>query len=126
MFLKEKRCGKIKGRGCAGGCKQRVYKANEETLSPTLRLESFFLTCIVDTLGRNVVTLDILGAFMQADIDEVIHVKLVGELSDLLIKVDPSYYQFITYENGKRVICSIRQGFAWNNTSCSVILEKVK
>ena len=41
---------------------------------------------------------------MQADIEEVVHVKLVGELADLLIKVDPSYSKFVTYKNGQRVI----------------------
>ena len=29
MFLKEKRCGKIKGRGCADGCKQRLWKTKD-------------------------------------------------------------------------------------------------
>ena len=31
MFLKQKRCGKIKGRGCADGRKQRLYKTKHET-----------------------------------------------------------------------------------------------
>lgn len=48
MFLKEKRCGKIKGRGCAGGRKQRLYKAKEETSSPTVRIESRMLSCVID------------------------------------------------------------------------------
>ena len=105
MFLKQKRCGRIKGRGCADGRKQKVYKTKEETSSPTIHIESLFLSCIIDAIEkRNVVTLDIPGAFMQADIDELIHVKLVGELADLLIKVDQSYSEFVTYENGKKVI----------------------
>jgi hypothetical protein len=29
MFLKQKRCGKIKARGCADGRKQRIYKTSE-------------------------------------------------------------------------------------------------
>jgi hypothetical protein len=41
---------------------------------------------------------------MQVNIDEIIHVKLVRDLVDLLSKVDPSYSEFVTYENGKRVI----------------------
>ena len=105
MFLKQKRCGRIKGRGCADGRKQRVYKTKEETSSPTIHTESLFLTCIIDALEkRRVVTLDIPGAFMQTDIDEIIHVKLVGELAELLTRVDPSYNQFVTYENKKKVI----------------------
>ena len=88
MFLKQKRCGRIEGRGCANGRKQKLYKTKEKTSSPTIHTESLFLSCMIDALeNRNVVTLDIPGAFMQADIDELIHVKLVGELADLLIKV---------------------------------------
>ena len=41
---------------------------------------------------------------MQADIDKVIFVKMVGELADLLIWVDPSYEQFFTYKGSNRVI----------------------
>mmetsp|Transcript_25421 Transcript_25421/g.38550 ORF Transcript_25421/g.38550 Transcript_25421/m.38550 type:complete len:168 (+) Transcript_25421:1986-2489(+) len=92
MFLKQKRCGQVKGRGCADGSKQRIYKTKEETSSPTIHIESLFLTSIIDALeGREVVTLDKPGAFMQVEIDELIHVKLEGKLADLLIKVDPSY-----------------------------------
>eukprot|EP00980_Cylindrotheca_fusiformis_P030482 scaffold24891_cov259-Cylindrotheca_fusiformis.AAC.1 len=47
---------------------------------------------------------DIPGAFMHADIDETIHVKLVGDIAELLLRVDPSYRKFVTYEKGKMVI----------------------
>ena len=76
MFLKEKRCGKIKGRGCADGRPQRLYKTKEETSSPTIFIESLFLTCLIDAAeARCVATCDVPGAFMQADIDEEVHVK---------------------------------------------------
>ncbi|KAG7356172.1 enoyl-CoA hydratase [Nitzschia inconspicua] len=105
MFLKQKRCGKIKARGCADGRKQRLYKTKEETSSPTVSIEGLFLTCIIDVLEkRDVATVDIPGAFMQADIDELIHVKLEGETAVLLVRIDPTYQQFLTYENGKPVI----------------------
>eukprot|EP00957_Ditylum_brightwellii_P033410 2531033-Ditylum_brightwellii.AAC.1 len=54
--------------------------------------------------GRDVAIVDIPGAFMQAKIDELVHVKLDGELVDLIMKLDPSYAQYITYERGKNVI----------------------
>ncbi|KAG7339953.1 reverse transcriptase RNA-dependent DNA polymerase [Nitzschia inconspicua] len=105
MFLKQKRCGKIKARGCADGRKQRLYKTKEETSSPTVSIEGLFLTCIIDVLEkRDVATVDIPAAFMQADIDELIHVKLEGETAILLMRIDPTYQQFLTYENGKPVI----------------------
>jgi hypothetical protein len=106
MFLKKKRCGRIKGRGCADGRKQRVYKTKEETSAPTVSVESLFLSCVIDAKEhRKVVTCDIPGAFMQADIDEVLHVRLEGPLAALLMKVDPELYtQYLTTENGKDVM----------------------
>ena len=47
MFLKEKRCGKIKARGCADGRKQRIYKTKDETSSPTMNVEALFITCLI-------------------------------------------------------------------------------
>ena len=105
MFLKMKRCGRIKGRGCADGRKQRVYKSKEETSSPTIATESLFISCIIDAMEhRDVATVDIPGAFMQADMDELVHLKIEGELAELLVRVDPKYREMITYENGKAVI----------------------
>eukprot|EP00957_Ditylum_brightwellii_P144934 11039312-Ditylum_brightwellii.AAC.1 len=74
MFLKEKRSGEIKCRGCADGRKQRLYKTKEETHAPTVLTEAMFLTAIFDALeGRYVAIVNIPGAFMQARIDELIH-----------------------------------------------------
>jgi hypothetical protein len=79
MFLKKKRCGKIKGRGCADGRKQRVYTAKEEASSPTVSIEALMLSCVIDAKeGRDVATADIPGAFMQAEMDEVVHMRMGG------------------------------------------------
>ena len=106
MFIKEKRCGMIKARGCADGRKQRLYKTKAETSSPTVRTESLMLSCVIDAKERrNVLTCDVPGAFMQADIDEIVHVKLEGPLADLLAKVDPKLYtEYLVTEKGKSVM----------------------
>jgi hypothetical protein len=106
MFLKQKRCGKIKARGCADGRKQRIYKTKEETSAPTVHIESLFLSSAIDALeGRKVMTADIPGAFMQADMDENLHMKLEGPLADLMTRVDPDLYKkYTTKENGKDVL----------------------
>jgi len=106
MYLKQKRCGRIKARGCADGRKQRLYKNKHETSSPTVRTESVFLSCVVDAIERqHVICADIPGAFMQANIDEIVHVKFEGEIAELLVMVDPSLYkQYLCYEQGKPVI----------------------
>jgi Reverse transcriptase (RNA-dependent DNA polymerase) len=105
MFLKQKRCGLIKGRGCVDGRPQRLWKNKQDTTSPTLMIESLFLSCVMDAYEqRDVATIDIPSAFMQAFIDELVHIKFDDEIIDLLCDVDPSLKQYVTYENGKRVL----------------------
>jgi hypothetical protein len=128
MFLKKKRCGRIKGCGCADGQKQRISdKTKEETSASTVAIELLlFLSSIIDAKeGRAVVTLDIPGAFMQADTDEVLYMKLEGPLAHLLTKVDPKQYsQFVATERGKKVIyVKLKKGTVRHITSGSTILE---
>jgi Reverse transcriptase (RNA-dependent DNA polymerase) len=106
MFVKEKRCGTIKGRGCADGRKQWHYKTKEESSSPAVRTESLFLSCTIDAKKRRTeITCDVPGVFMQVYIDEVVHIRLEGALADLLIKVDPGLYtSYMVIENGKNVV----------------------
>jgi hypothetical protein len=97
MFIKRKHCGKIKGRGCADGCKHHIYKTKEETSAPLVVIESFMLSCTIDVPheSRHVITADIPGAFMQALMTEVVHMKLVAPLATLLlVEVGPKYQPF--------------------------------
>ena len=48
MFLKQKRCGRIKGRGCADGQKQRVWTNKEDATSPPVSTEAILLTSVID------------------------------------------------------------------------------
>jgi hypothetical protein len=41
---------------------------------------------------RDVATVDIIWAFMQADIDEVVHVIFEGEIAEMLVRMDPKLY----------------------------------
>ena len=106
MFLKKKQCGRIKGQGCADRRKQHVYKTKEETSAPTVSIESLFLSCTIDAKeGWKVVTCDIPAAFMQTNIDEIIHVRLEGPLAKLLTKVDPELYtKYLMKEGDKDVM----------------------
>lgn len=47
MFLKRKRCGKIKGHGCADGHKQRAYTNKSDSTAPTVSTEAVFLTAVI-------------------------------------------------------------------------------
>ena len=52
MFLKRKRCGKIKARGCADGRPQREYITKLESSSPCVKTHALFLNCLVDAFER--------------------------------------------------------------------------
>ena len=52
------------------------------------------LSCVIDALERrDTATVDIPGAFMQADMDEMVHMRLEGTMAELLVKLDPKMYR---------------------------------
>jgi Reverse transcriptase (RNA-dependent DNA polymerase) len=105
MFLKENTDGSIKGRGCADGRPQRAYIPKEDATSPTVRNESTMLTATIDAYERrDVATVDLPGAFMQADMDDMVHMHLVDVMVQLLVEIDASYAKFVCTENGKQVM----------------------
>ena len=107
MFLKKKRNGEIKGRGCADGRPQRVYKSKEETCSPTACTESIFITALTDAQeGRDVAVVDIPGAFLQTMASDGTIIKLQGAIVGIMLKVNPSWKEFVVLE-GKRKVPTI-------------------
>ena len=49
--------------------------------------------------------MDIPGAFMQADADDVAHVRLEGTMAELFTRLDPKLYRkYVRIENGKTVL----------------------
>jgi hypothetical protein len=106
VFLKKKRPGVIKARGCADGRKQRPYNAKEDASSPTVAIESVMLSCLIDAKEhRDVATVGIPGTFMHADMEDLVHMKLEGKMVELLVKLDPKLYQkYVQMHNGKQVL----------------------
>jgi hypothetical protein len=64
------------------------------------------LSAVIEVMEeRDVATADTPGAFMQADIDEVAHVKFEGEMAEMLVKLDPALCRkFVKDKNGKTVL----------------------
>eukprot|EP00957_Ditylum_brightwellii_P168470 12823731-Ditylum_brightwellii.AAC.1 len=55
--------------------------------------------------GRDIATIDISGAFMQANMDDIIHMKIEGAMAELLTKLNPKLYgQYLQHEKGKPVL----------------------
>ena len=83
-----------------------MYIAKEESSAPTVRTEAVFLTVVIDALeGREVGVLDVPGAFMQADIDELVHVRFTGEMVNMLLQINSLMYKdYVVVERGKLVM----------------------
>ena len=110
MFLKEKRCGTIKGRGCADGRKQRDWMSKEDTASPTVSMAALILSCLIDAYERrDVATTDIPGAFLQTpdESKERTHLCFEGVMVDQLVAIDPDKYQphVRVDSKGRKYIC---------------------
>jgi hypothetical protein len=85
-----------------------------ETSFPAVHTQTLFLTALISGLeGTKVVTVNIPGAFMQTDVDELINVKLEDELVDLLV-VDSGHDDFV-----------MEGGVVRDFTGESVVLEGV-
>jgi hypothetical protein len=108
MFLKRKRCGKIKARGCADGRPQREYISKDESSSPTVSIYALMTSCLMDAIeGRKVATCDIPGAFLQANwpADRDCYLKFEGAMVSMICDIDPKYKKNIIYgKNGKKYI----------------------
>jgi hypothetical protein len=106
MFLKEKRDGMIKGRGCADGRPQQDYMTKENTSSPTVAPETLLVTCLIDAIEkRDVATLDIPGAFMQSEMEGLVIMKLERVMAEIILKIDPGKYKkFTVHERRKAVV----------------------
>lgn len=96
QLIKEKRCGKIKGRTCVDGRPQRAYISKEDATSPTAHVESLMLTCMIDACDdRCVGVVDIPGAFLHSKTDEDTHVIVDGVMVDMLLRSNPEYQQYV-------------------------------
>ena len=86
---------------CSVPRKQRLTTRKEDASVPTVSVEA----PINAKEGRDIATVEIPGAFMQADMDEIVHVRWEGAMTDLLVKMDPKLYRkYIVKEKGKSQI----------------------
>jgi Reverse transcriptase (RNA-dependent DNA polymerase) len=107
MFLKQKRDEQFKGRGCADGRKQRQVISKEDVRSPKVSIEGVIFSSTIDAHEeRDVATVDLPGALLQAEMDDLVHMKIEGTMTELLVKIDPTMYRkYVTLnKKGKPVL----------------------
>jgi len=63
------------------------------------------LSIIIDAYEkRDVATADVEGAYLHADMEDVVLLKMVGEAADIMCDVNPKYAPFVVIKSGKRVL----------------------
>ena len=106
-LIKEKHCGKIKGRTCADRRPQRAYTPREEASSPTTALEPLMATLLIDAREeRDVAIFDVPGAYLHAELpkDKFVLLKLEGPFVDIMCEVNPEYKEDVMFEGNKKVL----------------------
>jgi hypothetical protein len=103
--VKEKRCGRIKGRTVADGRPQRQLYTKEETSSPTVSTDALMLSLLIDaTEHRDVATADVAGAYLHAEMEDFTLLKMEGESVEIMCNVCEDYRKYVCHENGKKVL----------------------
>lgn len=88
----------LKYRGCANGRKQRGLYTKEETSSPTNGVDAFLLTLMSDAMeGRDVAIADVVGAYLHAEMDDFVVVKIVGREAELMCELNPEWRKHLRY-----------------------------
>ena len=106
---KQKRCGKIKGRTCADGRPQRGLYDKSETSSPTASSDAILLTLVIDAVERrDVATADVAGAYLNAEMEDFVLMKLEGQDAELMCEVNHAYKEYISKDKKGRPVLYLR------------------
>jgi hypothetical protein len=102
-LIKEKWTGEIKGHTCADGSEQRSLFEKPETSSPTVANNALMYSILIDTKERgDVATADIVGAYLNADMDHFTLMNITGEAIGIMTMMDSTYKNYVAQEKGKQ------------------------
>jgi hypothetical protein len=95
----------------------------EEAASPTVALESVFVTSTIDAReNREVVTINIPGAFLHAKNKDKVVMQMNGALGELMAKTDPKLYiKYLVDEKGKNVLYLCLQKMLYGMMKCALL-----
>jgi hypothetical protein len=103
MFLKRKRDSRLKARLVADGSMQE-RSTSVDVSSPTVSTEALFLTLAIESYERrHVVTVDIEGAYLHADMTSEVYVQLDSIITAMLVSIVPAYEIYVD-DTGKMVV----------------------
>ena len=68
-------------------------------------MDSLLITLLIDAWEeRDVATADVVGAYLNAYMEDFVVVKLVGDEVDIISNLNPVYKEYIIIKNGKKVL----------------------
>ena len=94
-LIDHKRDGRVKGRSCLNGSKQKLYlKEFESVASPTVSLEGLMAHLLISAYeDRKCISFDVPCAFSQSNMTEekLVLMKFKGQFVDMMCKVNPEF-----------------------------------
>ena len=75
--------------------------------SPTVSLEGMFASLLIGAYeGRQLISYDVPGAFLQAMMsdDKLVLLKMKGRIAEMMCEVNPEYEKNLRKDNGKTVL----------------------
>jgi hypothetical protein len=72
--------------------------------------------------GQKLATVDIPGAFMHADMDQLVYMKLDGKMAEFLVKIDPKLYRRYVIMEGNIPVLYVELQNALYGTLCAALL----
>ena len=109
LFITEKRDGRVKSKKCAIASKQRTYDGYDKCAGsfPTVTTKGLIMTCAIDAhQEQDNAIVDVGHAFLHADNDKNILVKLRGKIVELPVQLEPVMYRkyVTTGPNGEPIL----------------------
>jgi hypothetical protein len=97
LFMKrKKRDGRLKSRLVVDGRTQDRVEAGD-IASPTVSIEAIFATAVIDASEhRQVLTIDIEGAYLHAQMEDEVIMELEPALADIMVTIDSTYSEYVT------------------------------
>jgi len=84
---------------CRGQCTQR------KRLSPTVATNALVLSLMIDAFEqRDIMTANVVGMYLNAEMQVFVLLRLVGETIDIMCQVNPWYMAFVVEEGGNKVL----------------------
>ena len=133
VIIREKRCGKIKGRVVAYDSMQRPFVAREDAAFSIIQLDNIIMSLLGGAKeGRDVSISDVVGAYLLEEMDGYVIVKLAGKSVEILCRANKKYRRFVTIEKGKEVIylkleralyACIQSALSWYNVFVNKLMS---